>query len=121
MLAKVNNGFAPKRETVAINGAVRPLASGNVSVSIKIAGKTRKWTAPEGSPHRATYGAAISAMIDADADGVTHLTLQTPANLVRRQATGTFKCIEPDLQTLLAICTMFEADFDDVDWIKGPA
>lgn len=58
-------------------------------------------------------------MIQADAVGVTHLTLQTPANLVRRQAAGGWRKKSPELKRLGFICELYACNFDDVDWIKG--
>ena len=60
-------------------------------------------------------------MSEAHADGVTHLTLQTPANLVRRQVTGEWATTSSELQRMNLFYELFRTDFDDVDWIKGPA
>ncbi len=120
-MAKVNNGFPAKRHRIAINGSSHPTPMGMVTMTTKVDGQARSWTVKEGSHHLAGYAAAISAMKSAHAAGVTHLELQTPANLMRRQATGTFACKDADLALMLAICEMYAADFDDVDWLQGPA
>ncbi len=120
-MAKVSDGFAAKRQTMAINGVVRPSASGAVDLVVRIDGNKRSWQVRDTTPHAATYAAAISALIDADAAGVTHLTLQTPANLVRRQATGEWEVESSELQRLRLLYEILRVDFDDVDWIKGPA
>lgn len=82
-MARVSDGCVAKRATMEINGIVRPAGPGAIDFTIRIDGNDRTWRLPSGTPHEAAYSAAISAMADADAKGVTHLTLQTPANLVR--------------------------------------
>ena len=120
-MARVSNGFAAKRMTMTINGVIRPAAAGAVDFTIRVNGVERSWPMPDATPHEAAYSAAISAMADAHAADVTHLTLQTPANLVRRQATGQWGVDSPALRRIKLIYDLFEIDFDDVDWIKGPA
>ena len=60
-------------------------------------------------------------MVDAHAAGVTHLTLQTPSNLVRRQVTGEWAKASDALKRMSLLYDLFRIDFDDVDWTTGPA
>ncbi len=119
-MARVLNGHPTKRATVTINGLIKPITPLGVVFTIRNDGVERSWQLASGSPHLAAYAAAITAMGDADAAGVTHLTLQTPANLVRRQATGEWNVDSPDLKRAHLLYELFKIDFDDVDWIKGP-
>lgn len=118
-MARVSNGCVAKRMTMTVNGIIRPTEAANFTVRIN--GDERSWSVSDASPHAAAYSAAISAMIEADAAGVTHLTLQTPANLVRRQATGDWSVESPALRRVKLIYEILRIDFDDVDWIKGAA
>lgn len=118
-MARVSNGFVAKRMTMTINGIIRAAEAANFT--IRVNGEERSWSVSDGTPHAAAYSAAISAMIEADAARVTHLTLQTPANLVRRQATGEWAIESPELRRISLIYELFKIDFDDVDWIKGAA
>jgi ribonuclease HI len=102
-MAKVNNGFLAKRHRIAINGSAHPAPIGMITMTTKVDGQARSWTVKEGSHHLAGYAAAISAMKSAHADGVTHLELQTPANLMRRQATAPCKYSSPALYYRWAI------------------
>lgn len=120
-MAKVQNGFAFKRKTIRINGMIRPSNAGGVTCVIRIDGDERFWQVAQSSPHAATYSAAISAMAEAHKDGVTHLTLQTPANLVRRQVMSDFKIDSDQLKRMFLFYRLYRIDFDDVDWIKGTA
>lgn len=120
-MAKVSDGFAPRRETRKVNGIIRPAGPSGVDFTIRVNGQETTWAVPTGTPHEATYSAAIEAMIDAHAAGVTHLTLQTPANLVRRQVTGEWETTSPSLRRMHLFYELFRGDFEDVDWIKGPA
>lgn len=119
-MARTGNGQSAKRRTVEINGSVRPAAAGGVHFTIRVDGSEVSWPVPSGTAHEAVYSAAISAMMDAHADGVTHLTLQTPANLVRRQRTREWATESPALRRAGLIYELFRIDFDDVDWVKGP-
>ena len=58
-------------------------------------------------------------MIDADIDGVSHLTVRTRANLVRRRITGDWTRRADSLAGLHALYEPFRARFEDVDWIKS--
>ena len=75
----------------------------------------------DGNGHDASRRDVLGGDLDANAAGVTHLTLQTPANLVRRQATGEWGVESPELRQMNLLYQLFATDFDDVDWIKGPA
>lgn len=120
-MARVSNGFGAKRMTMTVNGIIRPDGAGADNFTIRVNGKEKSWPVPDATPHEAAYSAAISAMAAADAAGVTHLTLQTPANLVRRQATGEWAVESEALRRIKLIYELFKIDFDDVDWIKGAA
>ena len=120
-MARVSDGFATKRQTVTINGLVRPSGPGVVDVTIRVNGVEERWEVADATPHGMAYSAAISAMMDAHEAGVTHLPLQTPANLGRRQATGEWRVGSPALRRMHLLYELFKVDFDDVDWIKGPA
>lgn len=106
--------------TVAINGMVRPSGPGVVDFTVRVNGAEISWPVSDATPHEAAYSAAISAMADAHAADVTHLTLRTPANLVRRQATGEWGVESPALRRIKLLYEIFRIDFDDIDWIKGP-
>lgn len=118
-MARVHNGVPALRHTVTVNGATRPAGAAK-EFQICVDGRTRSWTVKDGSHHEATYAAAIEAMIVADAAGVTHLTLQTPNDDVRRTATGEWEAKDRMAQAR-ALYLLFRYDFDDVDWVKGPA
>ena len=120
-MAKASNGFVAKRMTMTINGIIRPAEPGGENFTIRVNGNEKSWQVPDATPHEAAYLAAISAMVEADAADVTHLTLQTPANLVRRQATGEWAVESPALRRIRLIYELFKIDFDDVDWVKGAA
>ncbi|KQN26010.1 hypothetical protein ASE86_07520 [Sphingomonas sp. Leaf33] len=107
--------------TMTINGIIRPASAAPDHVTIRVNDTETSWSLPGATPHEAVYSAAIEAMFQADAAGVTHLTLQTPANLVRRQVTGEWATESPALRRVSLIYELFRIDFDDVDWIKGPA
>ncbi|MBA2920875.1 hypothetical protein GON01_02770 [Sphingomonas sp. MAH-20] len=119
-MARTHMGFPTRRKTITVNGATRPLGAGR-QFEIRVDGSTTSWVVEDGSHHEATYSAAISAMIDAHAAGVTHLTLQTPNDDVRRTATGEWTLKDCELARMRAIYLLFKCDFDDVDWIRGPA
>lgn len=112
--------FPKKTATVAVNGTITPHPKG-VKYVIRVDGVTSTRTFKTGSPHEAAYSAAIRGMTQADADGVTHLTLQSPANLVIEQIEGTRNTIAPSLVSLKTDYELLERKFDSVDWVVGPA
>jgi len=118
-MARTHTGVPSKRLTTRVNGATRPLVGGT-DYEIRVDGTARSWVVPHGSHHAATFSAAIEAMIQADAAGVTHLTLQTPNDDVRRMATGEWDCSDADLDRMRALYLLYRTDFDDVDWSRGP-
>lgn len=119
-MARTSAGLPSKRQTVSINGLMRP--SGALKdYTIRVDGFARTWKGSGQSHNTAAYLAAIDAMMAADAADVTHLTLQTPNDDVRRTATGEWECRSPDMAYARALYMLFKFDFDDVDWQRGPA
>lgn len=56
-------------------------------------------------------------MIDADAKGVTDLTISTPDNLLRNHATGRWQLRKPLLKEFHPALRRMERRFDSVDWV----
>ena len=120
IVAKTSNGLPSKRQTISVNGLMRP-AGPVKDYTIRVAGLDRTWKGLGQSQNTLTYLAAIEAMITAHAAAVTHLTLQTPNDDVRRTATGEWECKSLDMAHARALYMLFKFDFDDVDWQRGPA
>ena len=119
-MATTATGVPAKRQTVTINGAMRPAGTLN-DYTVRVNGVDRTWRGWGESHNTTVYLAAIDAMVAARAAGVTHLTLQTPNDDVRRTATGEWECKNPDMAYARAMYMLFKFDFDDVDWRRGPA
>lgn len=119
-MARTTAGVKAKRQTIGVNGLARPSAVSN-ACTIRVDGIERVWAGFGDSHNAATYLAAIDAMMTADAAGVTHLTLRTPNDDVRRTATGEWECRSPDMAYARALYMLFRFDFDDVDWARGSA
>lgn len=119
-MARTATGISAKRQTIAVNGTMRPSGQKN-DYTIRVDGLSRTWKATGESHNTAVYLAAIDAMMTADQTGVTHLTLQTPNDDVRRTATCEWECRNPDMAYARALYMLFRFDFDDVDWHRGPA
>lgn len=119
-MAKGIKGTKAIRATITIESSVEFLNTGGTDVTIIVDGIDQNWTTPSRvTAHAAVYIAAVSAMLNADAQGVTHLTLSTRANLVRRQVSGEWSKRASQLSGLHAIYSLYRNNFDDVDWIKS--
>lgn len=119
-MAKVMPGQKAVRETISIEISVVIPPSGGTDITVAIDGAQQSWRSPSRvTAHAAVYAAAVIAMQAADARGVTHLTLSTRANLVRRQVTGDWSTRATQLAGAHAFYLLFRDSFEDVDWIKS--
>lgn len=119
-MAKVVKGGKSVRETISIESSVEFPHGGGTNVTVIIDGAKQSWWSPSRvTAHAAVYAAAMIAMRVSDARGVTHLTLSTRANLVRRQVTGDWSTRATQLAGAHAFYMLFRGAFDDVDWIQS--
>lgn len=119
-MARVTKGNKAVTEEITIESSVKFLSDGSTTVTAIVDDEKFSWSTPSRlSVHAAVYAAAVVAMQDADLRGVTHLTLKTRANLVRRQATDEWAKRATQLTAAYAFYMLFRGNFDDVDWVTS--